>query len=257
MNTAKLKETAEKIIPRKYLRVAGMYFLRAQYNRLKGDAVECPCCEKKFKKFLSYGVKAREGALCPWCLALERHRLLWKYLEDKTNIYANEVKVLHFAPEHQFQERLKAATNVDYLSCDIDMPTAMDKQDINQLTYEDNRFDIILCNHVLEHIRTDKQAMSELFRVLKPGGWAILQTPMSNRANTIEDLEETDPKELERLFGQNDHVRTYGLDKKERLEAVGFTVIVDDYVQTSFTDEERKYYGFDATEMIYLAKKPA
>jgi len=255
MNTAQLKEVAEKIVPRKYLRVWGMYFLRAQYPVLKGDAVFCPCCERSFKKFLSYGVTARENALCPWCLSLERHRLLWKYLEEKTNLYTDKIDLLHFAPEHQFQERLKAESNVNYLSCDIDMPTAMEKQDILGLTYEDNRFDVILCNHVLEHIRDDRKAMSELYRVLKPGGWAILQTPMSSRAETIEDLEETDPKELERLFGQNDHVRTYGLDKKERLESVGFKVTVDDFVTHDFDADKMKYFGFDTSEMIYLVEK--
>jgi len=133
MNTARLKEVAEKVVPRKYLRVGGMYFLRLQYPFLKGDKVECPCCEKTFKQFLSYGVKPREGALCPWCLSLERHRLLWKYLEEKTDIYKADLSVLHFAPEHQFQERFKRATNLNYLSCDLDMPTAMEKQDITKL----------------------------------------------------------------------------------------------------------------------------
>jgi len=255
MNIATLKETAEKIIPRKYLRIAGMYFLRTQYPFYKGSNVECPCCKHQFKKFLTYGVKAREGALCPWCLALERHRLLWKYLEDKTDIYTKPLKVLHFAPEHQFQERLKAAKNITYLSCDLDMPTAMDKQDITQLSYTDNSFDVILCNHVLEHIPDDAKAMQELYRVLKPNGWAILQTPILNKPETLEDLSITDPKKRERIFGQNDHVRTYGLDKQKRLEAAGFTVLVDDYVHANFTNEEQKYYGFDTSEMIWLVKK--
>jgi len=255
MNIATLKEWAEKIIPRKYLRVAGMYFLRAQYPIYKGANVACPCCKRKFKKFLTYGVNAREGALCPWCLALERHRLLWKYLKDKTEIYHKPLSVLHFAPEHQFQERLKAATNITYLSCDLDMPTAMDKQDITQLTYGDNSFDVILCNHVLEHIPDDAKAMQELYRVLKPSGWAILQTPMLDKPETLEDLTITDPKEQERIFGQNDHVRIYGADKQQRLEAAGFTVIVDDYVHTNFTAQQQKYYGFDTSEMIWLARK--
>lgn len=255
MNTARLKELAEKIVPRKYLRVAGMYFLRMQYPLLKGENVECPCCEKQFKKFLSYGVNPRNGALCPWCLSLERHRLLWKYLEDKTNIYVDSLKVLHFAPEHQFQERLKVASNIDYLSCDLDMPTAMEKQDITDLTYEANRFDVILCNHVLEHIPNDHKAMTELHRVLKPGGWAILQTPMSSMQATIEDLTITDPKERERLFGQNDHVRTYGLDKKDRLESAGFRVEVDNYVKEAFSKTECMYFGFDVSEAIYVCHK--
>lgn len=256
MNIARLKEVAEKVVPRKYLRVGGLYFVRLQSPFLKGDTVECPCCEKSFKRFLSYGVKAREGVLCPWCLSLERHRLLWKYLEDKTEIYKADFSVLHFAPEHQFQERLKMATNLNYLSCDLDMPTAMDKQDITKLTYAHNRFDVIICNHVLEHIPDDKKAMQELYRVLKPGGWAILQTPMLNNQSTLEDFSITDPKERERVFGQNDHVRIYGLDKKNRLEAAGFTVHIDNYVNDNFTWEEQKRYGFDVSEQIWLCSKP-
>ncbi len=255
MNTARLKEIVEKVVPRKYLRVGGMYFLRAQYPLLKGDQVECPCCAKQFKKFLSYGAKkARDGALCPWCLSLERHRLLWIFLKE-TNIYSENVKVLHFAPEHQFQEKLKACPNVDYLSCDIDMPTAMDKQDITGLTYEDNRFDIILCNHVLEHIPDDLKAMSELYRVLKPGGWAILQTPMLDRSQSFEDDSITDVKERVRVFGQNDHVRIYGMDKKTRLESVGFRVEVNPFVRTELSQEEIKYFGLMESEDIWIAHK--
>ena len=256
MNTAVLKEIAEKIVPRKYLRVGGLYFLRAQHFRFKGNQVQCTCCKTKLKRFQPYGkVNYREYALCTWCLSLERHRLLWLYFERKTELYTKELSVLHFAPEHQFQEKLKAQPNINYLSCDLDMPTAMDKQDITQLTYEDNRFDVIICNHVLEHIPDDKLAMSELFRVLKPGGYAILQTPMK-KGKTIEDITLNDPKEQERLFGQNDHVRVYGDDKKDRLEAVGFEVVIDEFVRKDFTVEEQKYYGLMLNEDVWIANKP-
>jgi len=205
---------------------------------------------------LSYGVVARDNALCPWCLSLERHRILWKYLEDKTDIYSDKViKVLHFAPEWHFQERFKAAPNIDYLSCDLDMPTAMDKQDITALTYADESFDMIMCNHVLEHIPDDRKAMSELFRVLKPGGWAILQTPMNQDEKTYEDDSITNPKEREEHFGQNDHVRLYGLDKKQRLEAVGFEVTIDPYVSEHYTDSEIQYYGFIKEEDVWVVRK--
>lgn len=257
MKNAALKELAEKIVPRKYLREAGLLYLRAQYPFRKGDKVHCPCCKRGFKTFLSYGVIPRDNALCPWCLSLERHRILWKYLEDKTDIYSDkELKVLHFAPEWHFQERFKSSANIDYLSCDLDMPTAMDKQDITGLTYADASFDMIMCNHVLEHIPDDKKAMSELFRVLKPGGWAILQTPMSQNKDTYEDDSITDPKEREKHFGQNDHVRLYGLDKKERLESVGFDVSIDAYVRENYTESEIRYYGFIKEEDVWLVRKP-
>jgi len=258
MNTAALKELAEKIIPRKYLRVAGMYFLRAQNFRFKGDAVKCSCCKKKHSRFLPYGkVNRREFAMCPWCLALERHRLIYLYLEQKTNLYKEPIKLLHFAPEHQLQERFLQEKNIDYLSCDLDMPTAMDKQDITSLTYEDNRFDAIICNHVLEHIPNDAKAMEELYRVLKPNGWAILQTPMLSDLVSREDFSITDPKERERVFGQNDHVRIYGMDKKQRLENAGFQVLVDDFVRSNFSEKERSYLGLEEFEDVWLVKKLA
>lgn len=256
MKNAALKEWAEKIVPRKYLREAGLLYLRAQYPFRKGNSVHCPCCKRGFKTFLSYGVIPRDNALCPWCLSLERHRILWKYLEDRTDIYSDKsIKVLHFAPEWHFQERFKKAKNIDYLSCDLDMPTAMDTQDITALTYADASFDMIMCNHVLEHIPDDAKAMSELYRVLKPGGWAILQTPMSSDEKTFEDDSITDPKEREKIFGQNDHVRIYGMDKKARLESVGFEVRIDPYVRENYTDSEIHYYGFIKNEDIWLVHK--
>lgn len=258
MKNASLKEIAEKIVPRKYLREAGLLYLRAQYPFRKGDQVHCPCCNKSFKKFLTYGVIPRENALCPWCLSLERHRILWRYLEEKTDLYdsSQSVKVLHFAPEWHFQERWKIESHIDYLSCDLDMPTAMDTQDITALTYADASFNMIMCNHVLEHVPDDIKAMSELYRVLKPGGWAILQTPMSQKEKTYEDFSITDPKEREKHFGQNDHVRVYGLDKKDRLESVGFSVTIDTYINDSYTDAEVYYYGFIKHEDVWVVRKP-
>lgn len=230
LETYQLKQLAEKVVPRKYLRVAGLYAMRAASVGYTGTTHECPCCKHSFSQFASYGFRKRENALCRWCLSLERHRGLWLYLHERTNVLTAPVKMLHFAPEDQFQKLLKDAPNIDYTSADLDMPTAMVKMDITNITFPDDTFDVILCNHVLEHVPDDAKAMSELYRVLKPGGWAILQTPMSKAEKTFEDLEVTDPKQREKLFGQNDHVRTYGQDKKDRLEAAGFNVTLDPYL---------------------------
>jgi SAM-dependent methyltransferase len=228
--TYELKQIAEKIVPKKYLRVAGMQVLRATSFLYKGNAVTCPCCGHSFASFASYGYVKRPNVLCRHCLSLERHRSLWLYFHQKTNLFKDKLRVLHFAPEHQLQEKFKNAPNLDYISADLDMPTAMIQMDITNITFPDNAFDVIICNHVLEHVPDDHLAMSELYRVLKPGGWAILQTPMSNKAETEEDLTITDPKERERRFGQDDHVRTYGMDKKDRLESVGFKVDLDKFL---------------------------
>ena len=252
-STYQLKQFAERVIPKKYLRVAGLYVLRGSSILYSGKQKKCPCCGHSFSKFASYGYVKRENALCRWCLSLERHRGLWLYLHEKTNILKEELKILHFAPEHQLQEILKNAANTDYISADLDMPTAMVKMDITDIIFEDNTFDVIICNHVLEHISDDRKAMSELYRVLKPGGWAILDTPMSDQYETVEDLTIEDPKERERLYGQDDHVRTYGLDKKDRLESVGFKVILDQYL-INLPEEIIEQYGL-RREAIWLCKK--
>lgn len=228
--TYQLKQWAEAVIPKKYLREAGLLVLRTTSFLYKGQQYNCPCCGHSFRSFASYGYQTRPNALCRWCLSLERHRGLWLYLHEQTNILTQPVKMLHFAPEHQFQELFKNTPSIDYTSADLDMPTAMLKMDITNITFPDNTFDVIMCNHVLEHVPDDRKAMNELFRVLKPGGQAILQTPMSNKAQTEEDLNITDPKKREQLYGQNDHVRTYGMDKKNRLESVGFAVKLDKYL---------------------------
>lgn len=251
--TYELKQLAERIVPKKYLRVAGLSTLRATSIFYKGNTVTCPCCNHSFSSFASYGYVKRPNVLCRWCLSLERHRGLWLYLHQRTNVLTSKVRILHFAPEHQFQELLRNQPNIDYLSADLDMPTAMVRMDITNITLPDNSFDVILCNHVLEHVPDDRKAMSELYRVLKPGGWAILQTPMSDKPQTEEDLTITNPKERERRFGQDDHVRTYGMDKKDRLESVGFTVALDKFL---FELDQKQIDQYRIVrEDIWLCKK--
>jgi hypothetical protein len=254
ITTYQLKQIAEHIVPKKYLRLAGMIALRTSAVLYGGNNVTCPCCQHSYKNFASYGYQKRENALCRHCLSLERHRGLWLYIHEKTSLLKDQLKVLHFAPEHQFQELLKNAPNIDYISADLDMPTAMLKMDITNITFPDNTFDLIICNHVLEHVPDDAKAMSELYRVLKPGGWAIVQTPMSNKPNTEEDLTITDPKKREELYGQNDHVRTYGMDKKNRLERAGFAVKLDPYLIELPQNIIDKYALI--REDIWLAIKP-
>jgi len=221
-----------------------------------GKQVTCSCCNGSFRKFLSYGVKARENALCPRCESLERHRLLWLYLKNKTNFFTDNLRVLHFAPEYFFQKTFKSMPNLDYISADLTSPFAMVKMDITNIVYEDNSFDVILCCHVLEHIIDDNRALMELFRVLKPGGWAILQAPIDlKRDKTFEDTNIVIPKDRERIFGQEDHVRIYGRDYKDRLEKAGFTVKVDAYGR-EMGDDMIKKYGLMKDEDIYFCTKP-
>ncbi|PIE97435.1 MAG: SAM-dependent methyltransferase [Polaribacter sp.] len=200
---------------------------------LKGNKFTDPIDEKSFRKFLPYGYETqRENVLSPSTLSLERHRLLWLYLKDETDFFTSEKirKVLHIAPEQCFLDRFKKQENIDYITSDLESPIADIKADICDLPFEDNSFDIVFCNHVLEHIPDDTKAMQELYRVMKKGGFGIFQIPQDiNRAKTFEDDTITDPKERAKIFGQYDHVRVYGLDYFDKLRSIGFEVKEIDY----------------------------
>lgn len=193
---------------------------------LQGSRFTDPIDGKSFRSFLPYGYgKQRKNALAPGTLSLERHRLLWLYLKNETDFFTASKKVLHIAPEQCFLKRFKNLKNLDYLTADLYSPIADVKADICDLPFEENSFDVVFCNHVLEHIEDDKKAMSELFRVLKPGGLGIFQIPQDlEREKTYENFSITNPEERTKYFGQYDHVRVYGKDYFDRLRAVGFKV---------------------------------
>jgi len=200
---------------------------------LKGDKYTDPIDGKKFRKFLPYGYEnQRENALSPSTLSLERHRLLWLYLQNETNFFSDKLSVLHMAPEQCFLKRFKKLKNLEYITADLYSPIADVKADICKLPFNDNSFDVVFCNHVLEHIPDDKKAMQELYRVLKPNGMGIFQIPQDlSKAITFEDNTITDKKERAKIFGQYDHVRVYGRDYFDKLRAVGFEVNEVNYTQ--------------------------
>jgi SAM-dependent methyltransferase len=202
---------------------------------LKGNTFTDPIDGKSFRMFLPYGYGTqRNNVLSPSTLSLERHRLLWLYLQNETDFFTAKEKknVLHFAPEQEFYKRFKKQKNIQYTTTDLFSPLADVKADICNLPFEDNQYDVLFCNHVLEHIPDDTKAMQELYRVLKPGGMAILQIPQDlNRATTFSDDTITDEKERAAIFGQYDHVRVYGCDYFDKLRTIGFTVIEEDYTK--------------------------
>ncbi len=210
---------------------------------LKGSRYTDPIDGNSFRKFLPYGYEnQRENVLSPSTLSLERHRLLWLYLKDHTGFFSENLKVLHFAPEQAFYKRFRKLSNLDYTTTDLNSPLADVKADICDLPFENHSFDFILCNHVLEHIPDDKLAMQELYRVLKPGGTAILQIPQElDRALTFQDDSITDPKERAKIFGQYDHVRIYGRDYFDKLRQIGFKVEEVDLTSTLSAQEIDKY----------------
>jgi SAM-dependent methyltransferase len=210
---------------------------------LKGNTFTDPIDGKQFKSFLPYGYgKQRNNVLSPSTLSLERHRLLWLYLRDETDFFSAEKKVLHFAPEQCFLKCFKNLKNLDYTTTDLESPIADVKADICNLPFEDNSYDIILCNHVLEHIPDDTKAMQELYRVLKPGGYGVFQIPQDlSRAITFEDDSITDKKERAKIFGQYDHVRVYGRDYFDKLRSAGFKVDAVDYTSNLSEENITKY----------------
>ncbi len=210
---------------------------------LKGDKFTDPIDGKSFKSFLPYGYGTqRNNVLAPGTLSLERHRLLWLYLQNETNFFSSPKKVLHFAPEQAFYKRFRNQKNLDYTTTDLLSPLADVKADICNLPFDDNCYDIILCNHVLEHIPDDLKAMQELYRVLKPGGMGIFQIPQDlNRESTFEDNSITDRNERAKIFGQYDHVRVYGRDYFDKLRSVGFKVVEEDYTKKLSVEEVEKF----------------
>ncbi len=247
-----------KLIPRPLLIRVSFLARKPLAVFYKGNNVECPVCGKSFRKFMPYGYgKAnRDNRLCPNCLSLERHRLLWLYLKQKTCFFKDNIKVLHIAPEQPFIKRFKNLNNLDYVTADLYSPIVDIKTDIRNMVFNDNEFDVVICNHVLEHIDDEQKALSEVLRVLKPGAWAILQVPVDyNLDKTFEDDSITSPKDREKYFGQYDHVRQYGKDYPQRLRKAGFEV-VEDFFVNSFSEEEQERYRFDKNEIICLCKKP-
>ncbi len=220
------RRLARSVVPARYRPVLAGTF-RAALHR--GDAVRCPCCGGSFAEFIRH--RGRPHAKCPRCGALERHRMLWLYLVERTDLLSAG-SLLHFAPEYAFARRLARLPCLDYVTADLDSPLAMDQVDIMDLPYADGSFGAVLCSHVLEHVEDDRRALREIRRVLRPGGWAILMTPLdARRDTTLEDPAVVTPEDRHRVFGQSDHVRLYGRDFAARVASQGFTVRDDAYLE--------------------------
>ena len=230
-------------IPRPYL--IKMSYLARPFLAfwLKGDTYTDPIDGKSFKRFLPYGYgQQRPNVLSPSTLSLERHRLLWLFLKNETAFFHKPLKVLHMAPEQCFLSLFKKMKHLDYTTADLYSPIVDVKADILDLPFNDNEFDIVFCNHVLEHIEDDSKAMKELFRVMKPGGMGIFQVPQElAREKTYEDSNINTPEDRAKHFGQYDHVRIYGKDYFNRLRKAGFKVDEVDYSKTLSPELVEKY----------------
>lgn len=259
-----VRKQIKKFIPNNLKKKLRLYNNRKQIlKKYKGSNVYCIICNSKFDSFAPFGIIERTNALCPNCNSLERHRLLWRFLKKETNLISNKkIKLLHFAPEKVFINQFANFKNIEYFPCDLQPELYGNKQkvkilkaDITNIPFKDNTFDVILCNHVLEHIEDEKLAMSELFRVMKINGWGIFQVPLNPKLKyTYEDFSIVKPEDRVKAFGQSDHVRIYGLDYKDRLKNAGFDVTINDFVN-DFTQDEIAKYGFQPNELIYYCEK--
>jgi SAM-dependent methyltransferase len=197
---------------------------RARRLAMTGLRVQCPCCGSRFRRF-----KAMHGPdrACWSCGSLERHRSLALFLDRRPELLWPGMSILHVAPEPVLRDRLTAVEGVRYVSGDLTAEFGPEEIDVTELQYDDDSFDLVICNHVLEHVPDDRRAMREIARVLRPGGAAILLVPDVSAPETDEEPSITDPIERVRRFGQDDHVRRYGWDYVDRLRETGLLVDVE------------------------------
>jgi SAM-dependent methyltransferase len=216
----------------------------------------CPVCLHTLA-FIPFGNRTRALAGCPYCGSLERHRLLYLYLRQKTNLFRDELSVLHFSPERGLSAALRSQRNLKYATSwyEADRPADF-HLDLTNLAQPDNSWDVLIVYHILEHIPEDRKAMREMLRVLKPGGWAVVQVPTRVQPDTFEDPSIVTEKDRLEKYGKEDHVRFYGWkDFPDRLTQAGFMVTVEPFAH-ELTEGAIEEFALDRDERIYLLKKP-
>jgi SAM-dependent methyltransferase len=221
--------------------------------RYRGSGVECPCCGRSSRAFAPDWNRA--NAICPGCGAHERHRALAIYLRERTELGQRPLRLLHFAPEHALDQVLERLPNLDRVTADLEPRTADLEIDIKRIALGDASFDAILCSHVLEHVEDDHAAMSELHRVLRPGGFALVLVPLDlEREATLEDPSVKTPAERVAAYWQEDHVRLYGMDIAGRLTDAGFTVTVE-RLADELPPETVTRYGLVRADVIFHCQR--
>ncbi len=219
----------------------------------------CPCCGWSLRAFVGQRglLSSNSDGYCPRCNSKARHRRIWLYLEEKMKLSEVERRVLEVAPWPSFARRLRSMPNISFEGLDLDpgSPHATIVGDARAIPFPDGEFDLVLCVHVLEHVEEDRRVMSELHRVLKPGGVAIVSVPMRLDRPTHEDPTITDPQERQRVFGEYFHVRWYGPDIRDRLSAAGFLVTLDP--ASGVPADVLQKFGLRDDENIFHCVKPS
>ncbi|MBC2714885.1 MAG: class I SAM-dependent methyltransferase [Desulfobacteraceae bacterium] len=234
-------------------------------GRKTSPKVFCPISETFFDEFVPL-FKAYDPGLStceqprisPDSGARDGLRLQWLYLKNETELFKSNIRLLHFGPEYGFYKRFITMDNIRYFPVDKNnrkYSRDVGYADLAGLDFQTDAFDMIICNHILEHVDDDKQAIREMYRVLKPGGTAIITVPIDHsRSRSHEDASITNPKDREREFGQWDHLRYYGLDFHQKLASKGFTVKTVYYAKT-FSSEDVAKFGL-VNEPVFVCQKP-
>jgi len=265
----------KNIIPRKlgYRLKNIRSIIRSYFYR--GDNYYCPICQHSFRTMLPGGFDLpviaekeivgggyRQNNICPRCQSTDRDRLVYLYFKEKTTFFTQPQQVLHVAPEPSLFKVFSKLPNLVYYAgtkyqegfyYSDELPVI----DLRALSYKDNLFDFVIANHVLEHIKEEDKVLHEIFRVLKPGGRAILQVPVANKLNTtFEDPSIQTKSDREKFYGQFDHVRLYGKDYPDRLSAAGFTVSKTKPGDSSWPMANADKFALNSNEYLYIANKP-
>ena len=221
-----------------------------------GNKHVCPCCGWKLRAFThgNTSLKVRPKGYCPRCNSKARHRRDWLFLEANTNLFSDQIRLLHVSPKYALARRLTKMPQIDFVGVDLDgRPYAPHKVDISEIPFESDTFDAIICIHVLEHVENDKRAIDELYRVLKPNGWALISVPIDFSRATYEDASIVSPEDRREHFGEDQHYRIYGNDFVDRLAASGFDVRLD-RGEALPVDLKEKHGLMDNENVFYCTK---
>ena len=227
-------------------------------HRLRNQR-ECPLCgttASRFRRVRSgfKGEEIRPEAECPGCRCRERHRLIWLYVNNETDLMSDGGRVLHVAPSTQLAQQFRSHSGIEYTSIDREDRNIDAFADVTNLPFLDDAFDVVICSHVLEHVVEDVVAMREIQRVTDPNGEALVLAPVDyDRETTYEDPSVTTPEMRREEFGQHDHVRVYGCDISDRLARVGFSVRVRQYA-SEFSPATIAEKGLLSNDYIYSCR---